>query len=126
MLVGHYAKLKGGQQVDNKIYSRGYSEEALKMLQTQLKKAPTGARALNLEFSNIEQCKHPLFDFYLSCFDTFNRHGLLPLPGAYADQPAKIIEIFQVLEALKLETDREQQEKQRREQEKANRRNRRR
>ena len=68
----------------------------------------------NLHFKgSLDQWEHPSFDYLLTLFNQYNKKGTLPFPGSHADQPSKIIEIFELMEQL----DSEREEKQRREQE---------
>lgn len=51
----------------------------------------------------------PDFDYYCTLFGPYDKHGVLPYPGTFCDQPSKIIEVFNTLRALVAEMrDREQ------------------
>lgn len=68
----------------------------------------------NLHFKgSIDDWNYEYFNLVLTLFQKYSKFGVLPFPGSHADQPAKIIEIFELLEQL----DFERQEKNRREQE---------
>ena len=56
--------------------------------------------------------QHPDFNFLITLFGEYNKYGTLPFPGALADQPAYIMEVFQILKSLKLEKDAEDAAKQ--------------
>lgn len=45
----------------------------------------------------------PSFDYYCTLYGPYNVHGILPFPGAFCDQPAKIIEVFNTIRALAAE-----------------------
>jgi hypothetical protein len=59
-------------------------------------------------FHRKNNFKYPYFSYVLNLYSQYKK-GSLPFPGSVSEQPAKIIEIFNVLEQLELE----QQEKQR-------------
>lgn len=43
--------------------------------------------------------RHPSMDFILGAYNSY-RVGLLPFEGAYADQPAQIMELLQLIQML--------------------------
>lgn len=67
----------------------------------------------------MDQWEYPEFNFVMSLYDGFNRHGILPYNGSYSEQPAKIIDIFGILDQLRSEHELKIHEKQKREAERA-------
>ena len=53
--------------------------------------------------AELKDFEYPYFDFIVTIFNRYDTNGTLPYPGALVDQPAKIIEIFNILEVLKAE-----------------------
>jgi hypothetical protein len=103
-IIGHYNRLTLDTQVDPRLLTRGYSEEALKEMKSRVAKLPSEVISLNLHFKQgIEKYEHPYFGYIITLFDAYDKNGVLPFPGSYADQPAKIIEIFATLDQLKNE-----------------------
>jgi hypothetical protein len=125
-LVGHYNKLTTKKRVDPRLLARGYSEEALKMLQEKMGSSNHEFISLDLHFKgDLDNWEYPHFNYVITLFDAYDRHGTLPYHGPQADQPAKIIEIFQVLDQLKTEQRQKMQEDHNREMEKQQRKKRR-
>jgi len=56
-----------------------------------------------MKFSNpLEEYQYPLFGYVMTVYKKYSE-GVLPYPGALADQPSKIIEIFNTIESVELE-----------------------
>lgn len=51
------------------------------------------------------------FDYLTTLFGQYDRHGVLPFAGSLSEQPAKIIEVFNVLKALSFEAQAKEQKK---------------
>ncbi len=118
-LVGHYLRTLAKSEINSTIYSRGYSKETIEMLEKQLEKKVSGQsnQLLNLKFKgSLKKYVYPYFDFVLSSFMAFKEHGVLPFEGAYSDQPAQIIHIFDVFQAIKNEYESRAMEQHKREQ----------
>lgn len=103
-LVGHYNKLRHKEQIDPRLLAKGYSEEAIRQLQKQVGSSSDYIVSLNLRIhGNLARFEYPEFGFVMTLYDKYSSHGIIPYPGAHADQPAKIIEIFDVLSQLQAE-----------------------
>lgn len=77
--------------------SRGYSEAEIKIA---LKgKQPKVTRILDLEFSDPPKIVYPLYDYVAHAYYAYKK-GILPYPGSYSEQPAKIVEIFKLFQML--------------------------
>lgn len=120
-IVGHYNSLRKKEQIDPRLLAKGYSEEAIRQLEKQVgNNSADYIVSLNLRLhGNLRRFEYPYLSYALSMFDKYDKHGVLPHPGAHADQPAKLIEIFEILSQLQHELE----EEMRREQERKSKRN---
>lgn len=92
-IIGHY---NGLNKETKKLENRGYSKDILKHLKTQKK---TLLESLNFRFSETG-IRYEHFNFVITTYTAYKQSGILPFPGCFIDQPAKIIEIFNLLDAL--------------------------
>lgn len=60
---------------------------------------------------DLERFEYPAFNYAMTLYDQYDRNGILPFEGVHSDQPAQVLEVFDLLQSLKLE----QEEKARRE-----------
>lgn len=72
--------------------------------------------------SGLRQWEYPYFNYLMTLFDQYYKHGTLPYRGSHNEQPAQVIELFEIMEQLSQERD----QKLRREQEAQQRKNERR
>jgi hypothetical protein len=103
--VGHYHALAGSQTSvdDGTLIAKGYSPEAIAELRKQVTKRSAGLKSLGLHFiASLTNFKSDIMNYSLMLFQNYER-GVLPFPGSFSEQPAQIIEIFGVLQALKWE-----------------------
>ena len=118
-IVGHYNKLTLDSTIDPRLLSKGYSEQALELMRSKIGKLPSEILSLDVHFKcGIETINYDQFGYTITMFDAYDKHGILPFPGSFSEQPAKIIEIFQVLDQLKGEHEKKQHEERQREQNK--------
>lgn len=87
--------------------NRGYTREQLDEMHKAMKrgnrKVPE-VKSLNVEFKvDLKDLEFPNFGYYYSLYNKYDNHGVLPFPGAHNEQPAKIMDIFDVLSAIDLE-----------------------
>lgn len=114
-IVGNYQKVQEPEGPN--LHSRGYSKEALLELERQMHEQgkSTKYRCLNLSLPGpLNQYCYPLLGYVVTLHKSFTDNGVLPFSGPLADQPAKIIEIFNTLDSLNHENEtriREQQER---------------
>jgi hypothetical protein len=92
-LVGHYNGLNEQKQ---ELKDRGYSDAVLKHLRKQ---KATLVESLNVKFTS-DGIVYPYFNYVITLYFAYKNNGILPFDGCLADQPAKIIEIFNTLDAL--------------------------
>lgn len=112
-IVGQYHRANGKATIDPALKDRGYTEAQLKALESKLKNEKRGRviKTLNLEISeDLSAFDYPMFNFIITTHRALEK-GLLPFQGSYAEQPAQIIEIFNLIDQLNFEA----QEKQARE-----------
>lgn len=105
-LVGYYNSIFEDNTDTNNLLDRGYSAEAIKMLEAKLetKYSNKEVRSLNLVFNcRLDRFKVPYFNLFHSLYQQYEKHGILPFEGPLVDQPARIIEVFNVFDQLKLE-----------------------
>ena len=63
---------------------------------------------------DLERFDYPEFDYVINIYHIHTKTGALPYPGSISEQPAKIIELLNILEQLNLERrQREQAEQER-------------
>lgn len=84
---------------------------------SKMAKLPQEIISLDVHFKRgIDNISIEYFNYVVTLFDLYHKHGVLPYPGSLSEQPAKIIEIFTVLEQLYLEREQKHLEEQQREQ----------
>lgn len=87
-----------------------------------MSKLPSEVISLDLHIKgDLEQFNYPYFDYVISLYDAYQNNGVMPFNGAHADQPAKIIEIFNILNSLMSERETRIREEQAREAQRQNR-----
>lgn len=95
----------GVESRESDLASRGYSKAAIDALNKQIaeKTKAIQIRSLNVKLSgDLSRYHYPYMEFIITAYHQFEV-GTLPFEGCLADQPAQIIEIFNVLEQLKFE-----------------------
>ena len=61
-------------------------------------------RSLDLIFKcDLGALEFPQFNYIYSLYAKYDQFGVLPFPGSHSEQPAKIIEIFDVISAVQAE-----------------------
>lgn len=113
-IVGNYARIIHKPKRAPDLKARGYSQAAIKDYEAKRATA-IKIRSLNLMFTgDLNSFEHPYFDYFMSLYSAYSSQGILPFPGALVDQPAKIIDIFHVLDQLKYEQEERQMKEQNR------------
>ena len=108
-IVGHYNRSLQGSEIDPRLLTRGFTEEQLKQIKRK-SKSKSEIISCNLHIKgNLDKFDYPYFSYVLKLFDKYSNHGVLPFPGTHSEQPSKILEIFDLLEALDLERKEAQQ-----------------
>lgn len=117
-LIGHYNSLTSRPQIDPAIYERGLPEAAIREMEKKLESSPKGEiKSLGFRFTgDLHRFKFPGFSYIMTLFQGYQK-GILPYPGALADQPAKIFDIFDTIEQLRFEAEDRQRREIQREQE---------
>lgn len=109
-IVSNYNNL-GQDDEEQALRDRGYSENQIKHALKD--KQGSSFKSLNVVFHNPTKVKYPYFSYIITLFNQY-KNGVMPFDGCMVDQPAKIIEIFDVLYQLQ----HEQEEKTRKQLEK--------
>ena len=88
--------------------NRGYSEAQIKHI---LKDTPGSSfKSLNVIFHTKNKLKYPYFSYIVNLYVNYKK-GALPYPGSVSQQPAKIMEIFDVLSQLEYESEEKMRKK---------------
>lgn len=107
-LVGQYNSVvrdNGKSEVDPRLLKRGYTPEQIEATRRTAKSKFNPVTSLNLRFkTHFSKFEYEYFDYVLHLFDQYKK-GNLPFPGCLSEQPAQIIETFQVLTALENENE---------------------
>ena len=112
-LIGHYHSFRQKEKLDPRLLEKGYTEDQLKEMYKRLDLNFDSIYSLNLRIDgDLKRFHDPMFNYYLSLFDKYDRHGLLPFTGPITRQPAKVMEMFQVFEQLKYEMEKREYDKQ--------------
>lgn len=119
-LIGHYNRLISKNPIEN-LRERGYTEDQIRLFEENNKVFGTSTiHSVGLEIvGDLSKFEYRSFNFLHTTFRQYDNHGTLPYPGSLGDQPAAIIEAFQVMETLKFEVEekmrKEHEQKQRQE-----------
>lgn len=98
-IVGNYNNA-GHVDEEQKLRDRGYSEQQVKYAMKG--KGASSFKSLDVVFHIDNKLKYPYFGYIYTLYNQY-KQGVLPFPGSMSEQPAKIIEIFDVLQQLELE-----------------------
>lgn len=103
-LVGTYTALTSGKSdFDPELINKGYSPEALAEARKLTEKKFKPFETVGLRFTKpLDNFKSDILGYSWTLFENYER-GLLPFPGTVSEQPAQIMEIFGVFQALKTE-----------------------
>lgn len=101
-LVAHYTALINGEIDDeDELKQRGYSEEAISRMKK--KKTSTSVKLLGLHFTKpLIKFKYNYLRYVLVLFDNYEK-GNLPFPGSVAEQPSQVMDIFDIIQAIRQE-----------------------
>ena len=103
-LIGSYYKLSKKDSVDPRLLERGYTPEQIAILMKQPITQKTNIISCGLKITgDLDQFKEPGLNFYLSAFHAYDTSGILPFPGTFSEQPAKILDIFDIMSQLKFD-----------------------
>jgi hypothetical protein len=102
-LVGHYYRIANGDKGDD-LEGRGFSPAQIEAVRARQRATFNPVETCGLLFTRpLDSITFSPMEYALGLFLQFDRHGTLPFPGSLTDQPSKIIEIFNVLQSLRLE-----------------------
>lgn len=103
-IVAIYNMHTGDTVLDKELKSR-YTDAQLKELQKKKDEKNVGIESCGLRFTrplDLFPCEK--FNYYYTLFENYEK-GVMPFPGSVSEQPAQIIEIFNVFKALRSEQD---------------------
>ena len=104
LLVGHYNSLSAKDQISSELLDRGYTPQQIAILEKRTITDKTSVISCGLKFyGDLARFSHSSFSYYMQTFHAFDNHGTLPFKGTFNDQPAKILEIFDIFFELKHE-----------------------
>jgi hypothetical protein len=107
-LIGHYNQV-GDKSLESQLISRNYTPEAIKRVLSKHKSAPkTKVRSLNVEFQTDNPLNFEGFSYFYTLYRQYSKNGVMPFAGCMSDQPAKVIDIFEVFEQLEGEVETKQ------------------
>jgi len=116
-LIGHYNAVRLGKKTDPRLLERGYSEEALEMMRSKMKRKIEECTSLNVKFTRaLSEFQYPYLGYVLTLHRSYTDNGCTPFSGPPSDQPAQIMDIFNTLDALEDEFRQQEIDKQKREQ----------
>lgn len=113
-IIANYNNVDDNDE-EQALRDRGFNENQIRHALKD--KQGTSFKSLNVSFHTNIKLKYEYFTYILTLFDLYKK-GTMPYPGAMVDQPAKIIEIFQVLTQLQYEKEEETRKKIEKEQKK--------
>jgi hypothetical protein len=101
-LAAHlYCLINNEKDPTEELKARGYSEAQIASMQTH--RPVKEVRIQGLLFKRpLTDLEYPLMGYALTLLENYER-GNLPFPGAISEQPAQIIEILNLLQAIKLD-----------------------
>ena len=100
-IVGEYNFQIHGSSIDPAIYERGYTPAQLEMVKKTI--IPKEIKSCNLLITSpLEEFSFKGFDYIFGLYSQYKK-GILPFPGPLTEQPARIIEIFNLFEQLEHE-----------------------
>lgn len=106
MLVAKYNSLYTKQTIDPKIFEKGYSEQQIKFMRTQIGDQFNISCDMKFTKPYEEYPEYGHFNFVMNAYHCFSQSGVLPFDGPLSKQPAQIMEIFDTL--LQLNNEREE------------------
>lgn len=100
-LVAHFNTLVGeSNQTSNAEFDSRYTPAQITEMKRSRAKTFNPITSCNLRFTRpFEYLKFQSFGYVLTLYDNYKR-GCLPFPGTVSEQPAKIIEIFSIIQKL--------------------------
>jgi len=106
-LIGHLNRLLLKDQDVDDLAKRGYTREQLDAMYSAMKqqdrKIPE-VKSLNVSFrTDLSDFNFPQFNFVYAMYSKYDKYGVLPFGGTHSEQPAKMIEIFDVIGAIHAE-----------------------
>jgi hypothetical protein len=91
--------------VDPRLLDRGYSKEQIAVMRATMKNGGLDeTKWHNLKFTKeLTEYQHPHFAYLMQMHDLYREQGVLPFNGSHSDQPAQILEYFDILSQLHMD-----------------------
>jgi hypothetical protein len=100
-IIANYNRISKSD-TEQKLIDRGFTPAQIKAALKD--KSFKQATSLNVTFTEANNWPLSEFGFYLSLHQAY-QHGTPPFPGSPIEQPAKIMEVFNVLDSLQAEAE---------------------
>lgn len=94
----YYGKTK---TTSSDLKARGYNEETIKVLSKNVQSLAIESCGVRIK-GDVSKLSYEFFDHVMHLFDGYEK-GILPFEGSLSDQPAQIMQIFTLVNLLKLE-----------------------
>lgn len=105
-IIANYHGASAADFIDPRLLQRGYTPEQLEVMmqRAQAESWQRSTTSLNLEITgDLKRFKYDEFDYVVTLYNVYDKSGTLPYAGSTSEQPAKILEIFNLIEQLNLE-----------------------
>jgi len=100
-IIANYNQI-GKSDSEQKLIDRGFSPQQIAVALKD--KSFNHIKSLNVTFTEEKNWNLSEFGFYLSLHQAY-QNGIAPFSGSASEQPAKIIEVFNVLDSLYAEAE---------------------
>lgn len=104
-IVAQYNTIySGSKSVDDAVLlDRGYTADQIAAMRKQSPQTFTPVESCGLKFkSDFSKVKYEHFHYLMNLYQMYEK-GCLPFPGSVSEQPAQIIEMFNIIQLLELE-----------------------
>lgn len=110
-LVGHYNSTYVKESIDPRIFTKGYSEAHIRMIREKLGRTYNNSCGLTFT-EDYHDYHYDHFNFVIMAYHAYDKSGQMPFKDSLSEQPAQILEIFEVLSALTFEREEDSRRKQ--------------
>jgi hypothetical protein len=102
LCANYLAILRNEQDNESELIARGYTKQQLAAVKKPLKRHHA-VNIFNLKFTKpLTDFRYSLLNYVCVLFENYEK-GNLPYEGTISEQPAQIIEIFQVIKSIRYE-----------------------
>lgn len=107
-MIVEYNRANNKINVDDNLAKRGYTKEQLDVLKKKMNKgdlASLNSCGVKIK-GDLSEFISPYFNYLFEMYELYEK-GAMPFKGPPSDQPAQIIEAFNILRRLEVETQKE-------------------